>query len=107
MVLVIKFLFDNSANKTSKIILAILLLIGICTPYSTFYKGFYVMLHQNIETPVKNDIVTLNNKIKRPCIYQLTNPNDITKIYTNFCNYGALDADNTIFFKYFASKRKK
>ncbi len=106
MVLVIKFLFDKSANKTAKIILAVLLLIGICTPYSTFYRGFYVMLHPNIETPVKNDIVTLNNKIKRPCIYQLTNPNDITKIYTNFCNYGTLDADNTVFFKYFASKRK-
>lgn len=100
MVMILQFLFDKKMDKHLKIILAITLSLGAITPIHEFARGIDGMINPPFSGYIQNRIVTLNNKIHKPCIMV---DHHITP--TNYCNYGTTDFEDTIFFKYFASKR--
>lgn len=111
MIFIIKYLFDAKIiNKFKKICLCIILMIGAITPCYEFYRGYYAVFG-NIERPfIKDEIKTLNNKISfENCVFtQLTLPSGVMPNWTNngdYCNYGAIEPERTLFFKYFAKKK--
>ena len=106
-VLVVKYLLFSN-NKVCKVILSIALLLGMVTPIFEFSRGIFVSYIFNLEKVVKDDIFTLNNKIRKDCKRQVLTTTDALAInFGNYKNYGAVDLDKHIFFKYLAKRPRK
>ena len=105
MIMVIKFLLDENVKyKILRIVLLISLLIGAVTPLQEISRSIMATFLPIKEDYIKDQIKTLEGKIEFPCKYVVATENDIIKTDTNYCNYGALNPDDTVFFKYFAKK---
>lgn len=106
MVLVIKYLFSQQINRTLKTALVIVLLLGTITPAIEFYRGFYITFHATWEPLIKDDIKTYNNKIyPENCGMKMVTRQDSIINPANYCNYGSLSPEKTIFYNLFAKKR--
>lgn len=102
MLFIIKTLLDNQTNKITKIIISIAIIIGSITPILEFHRGIYFTFHKNEVSYIKNDIGSLNNKIKKPCQRVLSSERYFLYNPINYCNYGCTEPNDTIFFKYLA-----
>ena len=107
-ILIIKYLFDNKRLLFGKCILIIALILGMVTPSLEFLRGFLLNNVFIVESRIKDDIITFNNKININCqrTYSTTNYSFIPTT-GNYKNYGAVDLDKKIFFKYLAKKPRK
>ena len=105
MLLVIKFLNDKNIEKSRKCFIIICLCIGAVTPYYEIYRGIYYTF-VNPQIIVKDEIQTLNNKIKKGNVMKILTMNDIIPNYGNYNNYGTLNPKEEIFFKYLSKINK-
>lgn len=107
-VLVIKYLFDKKTSVVGKSLLYTALILGMITPSFEFYRGFYVKYVNSVEPPIKDEMITLNNKINKNCKKELVTITDkMIQNVGNYKNYGAVDLDKQTFFKYLAKKPRK
>lgn len=107
-VLVMRYLFDNKRIIFGKVLISIALMLGMVTPCFEFYRGYYIKYLNPVEPSIKDEIKTLNNKIRRNCQKELLTTTDAKQSnYGNYKNYGAVDLDKQIFFKYLAKKPQK
>ena len=104
MLFIIKFLNDNNIKKIKKSYLIICLCIGAITPFFEIYRGIYYSLidKKNI---IKDEIYTLNNKIDKNNESQLLTTTDFIPNYGNYKNYGTINPNKQIFFKYLVKKK--
>ena len=105
MLLVIKFLNDKNIEKSRKCFIIICLCIGAVTPYYEIYRGIYYTFI-NPQIIVKDEIQTLNNKIKKGNVMKILTMNDIIPNYGHYNNYGTLNPKEEIFFKYLSKINK-
>ena len=91
----IKFLFENK-NKYLTLVLGCLLLIGMVTPVTEFYRGFYYTSKAGRINLVADEIFTLNKSFVRMPIFGW----DANHQYT------AKKYETDVFWQFFAKKHK-
>jgi len=107
-ILVIKYLFDSNRLLLGKILLSVTLLLGMVTPYFEFYRGYFLNYVYFAEPQIKDEMVTLNKKINKNCVKEFVTVTDFLILnFGNYKNYGAVDLDKHIFFKYLAKKPRR
>ena len=105
-VLVIKYLFDSKKFHIGKVILTLALMLGMVTPFFEFYRGCYIAFINKAEPLFKDKVVTLNNRIKPICRMKVITYDAFIMSLGNYRNYGAVNLNKHIFFKYLAKKNK-
>ena len=102
-VLVMRYLFHKNSFILGKFILCCAILLGMVTPCLEFYRGYLYNYINFVEPKIKDEVISFNNKIRKDCVVEIITP---SCVYGDYKNYGAVDLDNQIFFKYLAKKNK-
>ncbi|MBR2525412.1 hypothetical protein IKE67_02990 [bacterium] len=106
-VLVIKYLFSNKISKILKTVISIALLFGMVTPTIEFYRGYHLIYMNSKNLLLKDNIKTLNNKIEKNTKRIKIETGENLQNFVIYKNYGAVDLNKQIFFKYLAKKTRK
>ena len=104
MIFCIKFLFYDTSKEKSfyrymKIYIIIFLLVGSITPILEFKRGiYYTYISKENTALIKNGVISLNNKINEQAEW--------VDCVGDYKNYGSMEPEKTIFWKYIARKYK-